>query len=67
MKNYFVFSIVFAVLFFTTMTVFAQGQLIFVETSENSYEEGERIVVSGNVTSIIAETPDTLQIFNQGN
>jgi len=66
MKNYFVFSIIFAALFFTTMTVFAQGQLIFVETSENSYEEGERIVVSGNVTSIIAETPVTLQIFNQG-
>jgi len=67
MKNYFVFSIIFAALFFTTMTVFAQDQLLFVETSENSYEEGERIVVSGNVTSIIAETPVTLQIFNQGN
>ena len=67
MNPYFVLSIVVAALFITTMTAFAQSQLIFVETSQNSYEEGETIVVSGNVTSIIAETPVTLQIFYEGN
>ncbi len=67
MKYYFVFSIVFVALFFTTMTAFGQGQLIFVEVSQNSYEEGDKIVVFGNVTSIILDTPITLQIFHEGN
>ena len=67
MRRYFVLSIIIASLFFTTMTVFAQGQLVFVETSQSAYEEGEKVVVSGNVTSIIADTPITLQIFKEGN
>jgi len=67
MKHYFVLAIVIASLFFTTMTAFGQGQLIFVETSQNSYEEGDKIVVSGNVTSIITDTPVLLQIFYEGN
>jgi len=67
MKLYFVISIVIAALFFTTMTAFAQSQLIFIQTSQNSYEEGETIVVSGNVTSIIAGAPITLQIFHEAN
>lgn len=67
MRPYFVLSIVVLALFITTIPAFAQDQLIYVETSENSYEEGERIVVSGNVTSIIFETPVTLQIFQEGN
>jgi len=67
MKLYFVISIVIAALFFTTMTAFAQGQLIFVQTSQNSYEEGETIVVSGNVTSIIAGEQVSITIFHEGN
>ncbi len=67
MKTYSILSIVVAVLFFSTITAFAQSQLLFVDTSKNAYEEGETIVVSGNVTSIIAETPITLQIFYEGN
>jgi predicted secreted protein with PEFG-CTERM motif len=67
MKTYFFLSIVVAALFISTMTVFAQNQLLFVETSENSYEEGETIVVSGNVTSIIADTPVLLRIIYEGN
>ena len=50
MKYYFVLSIVIAALFFTTMTAFGQGQLIFLELSQNTYEEGDTIVVYGNVT-----------------
>jgi len=67
MKLYFVLSIVIAALFFTTMTAFAQGQLIFVETSQNAYEEGETVVVSGNVTSIIAGEQVSITIFHEGN
>ncbi len=67
MKLYFALSIVVAVLFFSTMTVFAQSQLIYVQTSQNAYEEGDTIVVSGNVTSIIAGSPVTLQVFYEGN
>jgi len=66
MKHYFVLSIVIAALFFTTMTAYAQGQLIFVETSQNSYEEGETIVVSGNVTSIIVGEQVSITIFREG-
>ncbi len=67
MKYYFVFSIVFVALFFTTMTAFGQGQLIFVETSQNSYEEGDKIVVSGNVTSIITGEQVSITIIHEGN
>lgn len=67
MKLNFILSIVFASLFITTMAAFAQSQLIFVETSQNAYEEGETIVVSGNVTSIIAGEPIILTIFHEGN
>ncbi len=67
MKYYFVLSIVIAALFFTSMTAFGEGQLIFVETSQNAYEEGETIVVSGNVTSIIAGEQVSITIFREGN
>ena len=67
MKQYFIFSLVIAALFITSMTAYAQSQLIFLETSQNSYEEGDTIVVSGNVTSIISGAPITLQIFHEGN
>ncbi len=67
MKRYFIFSLVISALFITSMTAFGQGQLIFVETSQNAYEEGDTVVVSGNVTSIIVGTPITLQIFHEGN
>ncbi len=67
MKQYFIFSLVISALFITSMTVYAQGQLIFLETSQNSYEEGDTIVVSGNVTSIIAGEQVSLTIFREGN
>jgi len=67
MKRYFIFSLVIVALFITSATPYAQGQLIFVETSQNSYEEGETIVVSGNVTSIITDTPVLLRIIYEGN
>ena len=51
------FSIVF-------LSAFAQTEeLISVYTSENSYEEGDTIVVSGNVSAIILDEPVTLRIL----
>jgi len=67
MKRYFIFSLVISAVFITSMTAFGQGQLIFVETSQNAYEEGDTIVVSGNVTSIIAGEQVSLTIFREGN
>lgn len=59
-------------LFATVIPVFAQDdpcddttELLCVSTTENSYEEGDTIVVSGKVTSIILDTPVTLQIFHE--
>ncbi|MBS3921751.1 MAG: PEFG-CTERM sorting domain-containing protein [Nitrosarchaeum sp.] len=49
-----------------TLPVFAQS-LITIKTNSNSYKEGDTVVVSGNVSTIIVGTPITLQIFNQGN
>jgi hypothetical protein len=40
--------------------------LISVETNSNSYKEGEAIVISGKVSTIITNKV-TIQIFNQGN
>ena len=49
-----------------TLPVFAQS-LITIKTNSNSYKEGDTVVISGNVSTIIIGTPITLQIFNQGN
>ena len=52
----------------STLPVFAQTQeVISVGTSESTYEEGETVVISGEVTAIIGETPVTLQIFFENN
>ena len=49
-----------------TLPVFAES-LISVKTDSNSYKEGETIVISGEVSTIIIGTPVTIQIFSQGN
>ncbi|MFB5630309.1 MAG: PEFG-CTERM sorting domain-containing protein [Nitrosopumilaceae archaeon] len=67
MKSYFIIALVVVSLLFSTVTVNAQSQSFSVDTSQKAYEEGERIVVSGQVAAIIADTPVTLQIFHQGN
>ena len=49
---------------FTIIPAFAQSQeIISITTSKETYEQGEIIVVSGEVTAIIGETPVVLQIF----
>ena len=49
-----------------TLQAFAES-LISVETDANSYKEGETIVISGKVSTIITGTPVTMQLFSQGN
>jgi len=55
------------ILFFFATPSFAQEPLLSVNVSNNSFEEGETIVISGKVSTIILETPVTIQIFNDGN
>lgn len=50
-----------------TGTSFAQESLINVQTDDNNYDEGETIVISGNVLTVIGSTPITLQLFLEGN
>ena len=56
-------------LIISTGTVFAQESLslINVQTDDSNYDEGDTVVISGNVTTVIGETPVTLQLFVEGN
>ncbi len=56
-----------ALLIISTGTVFAQELTIDVQTDSNSYVEGDIVVVSGNVSIIIGDTPIVIQIFREGN
>ena len=53
-------------LIISTGTVFAQEAIINVQTDDNSYDEGDIVTISGNVTIVIGETPITLQLFIEG-
>jgi len=54
-------------LIISTGTVFAQESLINVQTDDNNYDQGDIVVISGNVTTVIGKTPITLQLFVEGN
>jgi len=52
------------VLFFiSTATAFAQESLLSIQTDDNLYDEGDTIVISGNVNTIIGKTPIIIQII----
>jgi len=53
----------------STGVVFAQESisLISVQTDDNNYDEGDTIVISGNIAIVIGETPVTLQLFTEEN
>jgi len=55
-----------ALLIISTGTIFAQESLINVQTDDRNYDEGDIVVVSGNVTTVIGSTPITLQLFIEG-
>jgi len=49
-----------------TGTVFASS-LISVQTDDDNYDEGDTIVISGQIETIIGDTQVTLQLFREGN
>jgi len=54
------------VLFFiSTATAFAQ-QEFSIQTDDNRYDEGDTIVISGDVGIVIGETPVLIQIIHEG-
>ena len=66
MDSKILFSII-VLLVISTGSIFAQEPLISVQTDDNNYDEGDTIVVSGNVITVIGETPVILQLFTEGN
>ena len=50
-----------------TGTAFAQSSLISLQTDKENYDEGDIIVISGKITTIIGDTQVTLQLFKGGN
>ncbi|MBI2642950.1 MAG: PEFG-CTERM sorting domain-containing protein, partial [Nitrosarchaeum sp.] len=61
MKIRIIFGVLILLIVFT-LPAFAES-LISVETDANSYREGETIVISGKVSTIITGTPVTMQLF----
>jgi len=63
------------VIFYTLMilgvisigTAFAEGSLISVQTNDNNYREGDVILISGNIVTMIGDTQVTMQLFQGGN
>jgi len=59
------------VIFYTLMilgvisigTAFAEGSLISVQTNDNNYSEGDTILISGNIITLIGDTQVTMQLF----
>lgn len=66
MDSKILFSII-ILLTISTGSIFAQEPLISVQTDDNNYDEGDIVVVSGNVITVIGETPVILRIFTEGN
>mgnify|MGYP001818841160 CR=1 FL=1 len=62
-----IFYGVIVLLIISTGTVFAQKSLISVQTDDNRYDEGDTVVISGEVVTVVGDTPVTLQLFFEGN
>ena len=61
------FSVLIILVLIPMGTVFGNGALIAVETDNPTYDEGDSIIISGNIDTIIGDTPVTLQLFKDGN
>ena len=48
-------------------TAFADEALISVQTNQSNYIEGDTILISGNVVTIIGDTQVIMQLFQEGN
>lgn len=45
--------------------VFAQESILSIQTDDNNYDEGDTIVISGNVSTVIGSTPVLIQIIHE--
>jgi predicted secreted protein with PEFG-CTERM motif len=48
-------------------SAFAEGSLISVQTDDDNYREGDTILISGKIITIIGDTQVTMQLFQGGN
>ena len=62
-----IFYFALSLLIISTGGVFAQESIIEVQTDDNNYDEGDTIIISGKVTTVVGSTPVTLQLFLEGN
>jgi len=62
-----IFSVLIILVLIPVGTVFASGSLISVQTDTSSYDEGDTILISGQITTLVGQTPVTLQLFKDGN
>ena len=62
-----IFSVLISLVLIPAGTVVAYGSLISVQTNDSTYDEGDTIIISGQIETIIGETPVTLQLFQEGN
>ena len=61
-----IFAIFMILAVLSTGTAFASS-LISVQTDDDNYDEGDTIVISGQIETIIGDTQVTLQLFRGGN
>ena len=61
-----IFAILMILAVISTGNVFASS-LISVQTDDDNYDEGDTIVISGQIETIIGDTQVTLQLFREGN
>ena len=62
-----IFSVLIILVLIPVGTVYASGSLVSVQTDNTTYDEGDTIVISGKIETIIGQTPVTLQLFKDGN
>ena len=62
-----IFYFALSLLIISTGGAFAQESIIEVQTDDNNYDEGDTVIISGKVTTVVGSTPVTLQLFLEGN
>ena len=58
-----IFSILVILMIIPVGKIFASGSLISVQTDDTTYDEGDTIVASGEIETIIGQTPVTMQLI----
>ena len=62
-----IFSVLLILVLIPVGTAFGITPIISIQTDNSNYDEGDTIVVSGQIETIIGQTPVTLQLFQDGN